>query len=600
VADAVYDLFLGETGMQDNNLQFVRDMLTKRATNIQHVLRTYKDICLGKKVVDDERSISKAHLKISGVVRRDGGLLALRNRIYEQAFDLLWVKENTPPTTTHKLTVALSAVMLIVLLVAGYFVWREWNLTDQQRANRFEVAFRSANTPKERLRNLAGVFALPDFAESAINLFNSLPPEQQLELFEPSTSKATHKEQLIVALGIYQSLGFKTKADPEGDALLGKIRDALRDDENASETERSLKNEIAFWLEGRALMNQESEDAYPKAKITFENALRENPKNPALYFDLARAYIKLGRKDAYYYGLALEKLEIMLQLDSSRGSAANLLIGKDNAFFQYWIQNANVAVYPMLSANVSTPETIVDLYGVAMVLIPEGVFTMGSNLGEPDETPIHEVNLSTYYIDKYEVTNAAYKLCVEAGACRPPSHLGSFTRDSYYGNSQFDNFPVIYVDWNMAKVYCEWRGARLPTEAEWEKAARDNDGRTYPWSGDNFDCNLGNFEGSENGLCGGVPRDTTAVGSYPKGISLYGLYDMAGNVWEWMADWYGETFYSNSPISDPLGPESGQYRVLRGGAWYFDFANARSTNRFKSEPGLTDSNVGFRCARSVH
>ena len=242
-------------------------------------------------------------------------------------------------------------------------------------------------------------------------------------------------------------------------------------------------------------------------------------------------------------------------------------------------------------AETATPASeFTDEKGAEMVLIPAGDFTMGSNRGEADEQPVHIVSLDAFYIDKYEVTNKLYKECADAGKCEPPKQIYFFAESPnkiYYGVSQYDNYPVIFVDWNMAKSYCEWRGARLPTEAEWEKAARGADGNTYPW-GKDLDCQKANYQGCVN--------RTSEVGVYPQGVSPYGVYDMTGNVWEWVSDWYSNNYYSISPGNNPLGPSTGQSRVLRGGSWpRFDIT---AYHRNKFAPDYNTFDIGFRCARS--
>jgi eukaryotic-like serine/threonine-protein kinase len=228
-----------------------------------------------------------------------------------------------------------------------------------------------------------------------------------------------------------------------------------------------------------------------------------------------------------------------------------------------------------------------------MVYVPAGEFRMGSDDADkdarPNEQPPHTVYQDAFWIDKLQVTNALYGKCVEAGKCHPPSNASSNTRASYYGDGHFDNYPVIYVSWDDAVAYCTWAGKRLPTEAEWEKAARGTDGRIYPW-GNTFGENLLNSSESGNG-------DTTAVGTYPNGASPYGALDMVGNVWQWAADWYDDKYYANSPPSNPTGSSSGQSRVLRGGSFYFS-QKVRAANRGYDTPTGTFNDVGLRCARS--
>ena len=227
---------------------------------------------------------------------------------------------------------------------------------------------------------------------------------------------------------------------------------------------------------------------------------------------------------------------------------------------------------------------------MTMMYVPAGKFTMGSDYGDSDEQPVHAVTLDAFWIDRTEVTNEMYARCVAEGACRPPSDTSSYYLSSYYGNSQYENYPVIFVDWNQAAAYCEWAGAELPSEAQWEKAARGTDGRTYPWGNSTADSSLANYNRNV--------FDTTEVGKYPEGASPYGALDMAGNVWEWVDDRYDAGYYNRSPGTNPTGPTSGDYRVLRGGSWIISEDSIRSANRNRDDPDYTYISIGFRCLRS--
>jgi len=225
---------------------------------------------------------------------------------------------------------------------------------------------------------------------------------------------------------------------------------------------------------------------------------------------------------------------------------------------------------------------------MTLLYVSAGEFLMGSTDADPDafgdEKPQHKVTLAAFWIDHTEVTKDQYQKCVQAGKCAAPSCSGTGVRDH----------PVVCVSWQDAADYCVWAGRRLPTEAEWEKAARGTDGRKYPWGDEAPDCGRLNYWGKDNGCVG----NTAAVGSYPTGASPYGALDMAGNVWEWVADWYDATYYASSPAQNPTGPDAGQYRVLRGGSWFFSQWLVRAALRDRYAPVGSNDHIGFRCARS--
>ena len=241
---------------------------------------------------------------------------------------------------------------------------------------------------------------------------------------------------------------------------------------------------------------------------------------------------------------------------------------------------------------IELPETKVGKDGAEMVLIPAGNFQMGSDDGEDDEKPVHTVYADAFYMDKYEVTNAQYRRFVQATKYSEPTGYGYVDGEWRGGfrpwsDNRFsgDDQPVVCVSWADAQAYAEWAGKRLPTEAEWEKAARGGlIGMEYP---------CGNEIAEENANYGDNIGNATPVDSYPP--NSYGLYDMAGNVWEWCADWYDENYYANSVSLNPIGPDSGTVRVLRGGSWYYNPFALRVAFRFNFNPSLTYSLVGFRC-----
>ncbi len=261
--------------------------------------------------------------------------------------------------------------------------------------------------------------------------------------------------------------------------------------------------------------------------------------------------------------------------------------------------------------------------GAVIVYVPYGAFTMGGTseltryarqlcqdaAGDlaiatcgtaafADEHPAHPVELTAFWIDRTEVTNRLYARCVDTGACAPPVEAGSFSRPRYFGDPAFDDYPVVQVDWHRAAAYCAWAGARLPTEAEWEFAARGPENRLFPW-GDTFDparlnyCDQSCAGMSDPSFDDGFP-DTAPVGSFPHGASWVGAMDMAGNVREWVPDWYGP--YASEASVDPQGPASGESRIPRGGSWYDTPDDVRSVNRGANAPDYPHPKVGFRCA----
>lgn len=246
-----------------------------------------------------------------------------------------------------------------------------------------------------------------------------------------------------------------------------------------------------------------------------------------------------------------------------------------------------------------------------LILIPAGTFTMGSANRAADERPMHKVYLDAYYIGKYEVTNAEYyefwKLQSAGNTSdKTPQHTPeNFSHLPHIGDwltraEQFPNYPVVGVSWRDAAAYAAWKGTRLPTEAEWEKAARGYTNRVWPWG--NAMEPYANTAATEDGYANRI----APIGSFPKGKSYYGAMDMAGNVWEWTADWYSDVYYGSSsqtaakrPKKNPTGPTVGSWRVLRGGSWMDAISRCSTTFRFYLYPNLKTSFVGFRLAKTA-
>jgi eukaryotic-like serine/threonine-protein kinase len=246
--------------------------------------------------------------------------------------------------------------------------------------------------------------------------------------------------------------------------------------------------------------------------------------------------------------------------------------------------------------------------GMTQLFVPAGTVNMGGLdvLRDTDEVPNHLVQLNAFWIDQVEVTNGMYGLCVDGGSCKAPDSPSSDNHFEYFGTTEFRDYPVVQVTWFDANAYCQWAGRRLPTEAEWERAARGDDMRTFPWG--NEPPNAAN----SNSL--NIVGDTSRVGSYADGASAYGALDMAGNVWEWVSDYYEHAYYAASPADNPNGPAAdpgNHMRVIRGGSFQDDMLNLRLSNRgyevgpdpsvLPSDPayyGHSSVKIGFRCANN--
>lgn len=265
--------------------------------------------------------------------------------------------------------------------------------------------------------------------------------------------------------------------------------------------------------------------------------------------------------------------------------------------------------------------------GMTMVFVPAGEFLMGIDyigmrqaiqlcnqasaalgpggcLGSSyaDEMPAHPVTLESFWIDLTEVTNQQYQTCVEDRGCSPPSETGSFTRETYFGDPAYSDYPVVWVTRDQAVAYCVWAGGRLPTEAEWEYASRGPESRTFPW-GEDFEPSRANYcdASCAAGLLDpsyddGYP-ETAPVGSFPSGASWCGALDLAGNVREWVADWFG--YFTEEPQVNPLGPDEGENHIPKGGCWLDTPENLRGSNRGQNTPDYTRHKVGFRCVMDM-
>jgi formylglycine-generating enzyme required for sulfatase activity len=374
----------------------------------------------------------------------------------------------------------------------------------------------------------------------------------------------------------------------EGDAEAARLLEDAR-----RELDNDRHYESAMTEARRAL----AASAWMDAASGAETALRVRPGDEAARQVLAAA------RDAQARQKAADEARLSNLLDASRAAArlGDWKAVRDHSREALALDPESATATSLLEEsewhlNLPAGETVAAL-DMRMVLVPGGEFLMGSNEGDADEKPAHRVRLDPFYIGACEVTNAQYEKF-------DPTHAERRTQFS-----PRDDMPAVGVSWNDAVAFCGWLSGRegvqyrLPTEAEWERAARGTDGATYPWGsleptaeGKLLNAAWGDARASwaEDGA-----KYAAAVGSYEDGTSPEGVYDMAGNVWEWCMDWYATGIYADSPPENPQGPREGGYRVFRGGSFANAASSARASNRSGAEPALREASLGFRCVRPV-
>ncbi len=395
-------------------------------------------------------------------------------------------------------------------------------------------------------------------------------------------------------LGIDVAAILKEKAEKQKEELAEK----KRKEQVEKERKEKVAREAAEKAEQERIV-KEKREAEEKARLekeAEEERERKVAAEQALWEKVDREEREIEKKPTKQIQGQVEigELEEQLNIKTARESTARMI----------WIVNIisigiiAIGGWYLLKDRFNSlgvgSKLVSEKDGMTMVYVPAGEFQMGRDDGKDDEKPVHTVYLDAYWIDQTEVTNAMYRKCVAAGECFPPYSNKSYSQEIYYENHDFDNYPVIYVSWEAANSYCSWSNRRLPTEAEWEKAASWNDDvqaqEKYPWGNDKINSSYANYQGDIG--------DMTEVGHYKKGQSFYGAYDLVGNVWEWVADWYASDYYLVSSASNPLGPDIGEYRVLRGGAWNTQYGIS-TTVRLWLPPESQYMNYGFRCAMSA-
>jgi formylglycine-generating enzyme required for sulfatase activity len=358
----------------------------------------------------------------------------------------------------------------------------------------------------------------------------------------------------------------------------------------AAATVETEAQELAM---GQELLKQRR---YLEAYTAFRAVLQNNPANAMAHFYLADYCLSTKT-----WGCAETHYKTLLELDaqSSVASLAKQRVRKAKVWRlleegKLGLDDDQQALYQQLPENVLQEHkqsqknmVLAQPQEMSMAVVPSGEFIMGSLSGAANEQPQHLVYVDTFFMDKYEVSVGEYAKFLEATSLEAPHDW------TIMNQPQHEKRPVVNIDWADAATYCKWVGKRLPTEAEWEKAARGTDGRIYPWGNEPPTRLRASFVKEKwNEYAAFAP-----VGTLEDGKSPYGIYDMAGNVWEWVSDWYGRDYYKNGPLQNPKGPSSGEFKVIRGGSSYYE-VDLRSASRLFNSPSHPSIYYGFRCAKT--
>jgi formylglycine-generating enzyme required for sulfatase activity len=414
---------------------------------------------------------------------------------------------------------------------------------------------------------------------------------EQQKLSEASRAKSAQQAKMDQAWKSLKDNIQQGNADPKNRllALNQFLQEYPTDDRYRSEAERMMEQAQQDVTKQdvqrqKQLEASRAQSAYLSKLEQSWSAVRgsasENTNDPESRISSVNRFLQEFPTDNQHRGEA-EKLVEQLQREANQKKAKE----------PTQIDMARAPTYDTAKdVESNIPREITGTDGSPMVIIPSSEFVMGSSAAS-DERPAHRVSLDVYYIDKFEVTNARYAKYMEAVTTQQAPHQWSTVKLNEDGDR-----PVIGVSWADAEAYCRWAGKRLPTEAEWEKAARGTDARKYPWGDEEPREGIANF-----GRCCGWSGFSllSRVGTNQAGQSPYGVHDMAGNVWEWVADWYDSQYYKTSPTQNPKGPGAGREKVIRGGSWSNRGGDLRATIRDKVPTTYRNYSIGFRCASTV-